>query len=268
MENEENNTINSGQGSPWAVPGAILISGILIAGAVIYGGDSKNNNAMENNGQGNVAVKQQEAITLSEKDLKKVANFQECLNSGKYAARVSENLADGTASGGQGTPWSIVVVEGGAKYPINGALPYAQVKAVLDKALTEAKDGSTKGQSNGALDSVAKVTKDDHVLGNINAPVKIIEFSDPECPFCKRFHITMEEIISNYGKGGQVAWVYRHFPLDSLHPKARKEAEALECAGEQGKFWEYTSKIYEVTPSNNRLDPNQLYKIAIDLGLN
>ena len=268
MENEEKSITNSGQGSPWAVPGAILISGILIAGAVIYGGGTKVGNTAINDDNANVAGQQEEAITLSQKDLKKVANFQACLNSGKYATRVSENLADGIASGGQGTPWSIVVVEGGAKYPINGALSYEQVKAVLDKALAEAKNGSTKGQSNGQLDSVAKVTRDDHILGDINAPVKIIEFSDPECPYCKRFHTTMEQIIAEYGKGGQVAWVYRHFPLDSIHPKSRKEAEAIECAGEQGKFWEYTSKIYEVTPSNNKLDPNQLYKIAIDLGLN
>jgi len=253
--------------NPWILPGAILIAGVLIAGAVIYGGGSEDGGAMINNDNNNV-VQDQLAVTLSDKDLKKVSNFQECLNSGKYADHVSKNLADATATGGRGTPWSVVVVGDGAKYPVNGALPYAQIKVILDKALAEAKDGSTAGQNNGALDSIAEITKDDHILGDINAPVKIVEFSDTECPFCKRFHQTMEQIIDEYGKTGQVAWVYRHFPLDSLHSKARKESEALECAGEQGKFWEYTSSVYKTTPSNNKLDPNQLFKIAIDLGLN
>lgn len=111
---------------------------------------------------------------------------------------------------------------------------------------------------------------DDHVLGNPNAEVVIIEYSDTECPFCKRFHETMVQVMDQYGKSGQVAWVYRHFPLDQLHPKARKEGEALECANELGgneAFWKYTDKIFEVTPANNGLDPAQLPKIAQSVGL-
>lgn len=110
----------------------------------------------------------------------------------------------------------------------------------------------------------------DHVLGNPNADVLIIEYSDTECPFCKRFHETMLQVMDQYGKSGQVAWVYRHFPLDQLHPKARKEAEALECAGELGgnaAFWKYTDKLYEITPANNGLDLAELPKIATMVGL-
>jgi protein-disulfide isomerase len=67
-----------------------------------------------------------------------------------------------------------------------------------------------------------------------------------------------------------VAWVYRNFPLDQLHPKARKEAEALECANELGgndKFWEYTDRLYEITPANNGLEESELPKIAQYVGL-
>ncbi len=80
----------------------------------------------------------------------------------------------------------------------------------------------------------------------------------------------MQEIMSTYGKDGKVAWVYRHFPIDSLHSKARKEAVALECANEQGgndKFWSYADRLYEVTPANNGLDPAELPKIAQFVGL-
>jgi protein-disulfide isomerase len=114
------------------------------------------------------------------------------------------------------------------------------------------------------------ITSKDHIRGNPDAPVKIVEYSDTECPFCKRFHPTMQQVMDEYGGSGQVAWVYRHFPLDSLHKKARKEAEATECAAEQGgndKFWSYLDRLMEVTPANDGLDPAELPKIAQYVGL-
>lgn len=125
-------------------------------------------------------------------------------------------------------------------------------------------------QPSGNLDAMNPITSKDHIRGNPNAPVKIVEYSDTECPFCKRFHPTMKQVMDEYGKSGQVAWVYRHFPLDALHSKARKEAEATECAAEQGgndTFWSYLDRLMEVTPSNNGLDPAELPKIAQYVGL-
>lgn len=106
----------------------------------------------------------------------------------------------------------------------------------------------------------------DHVRGSADARVTLLEYSDLECPFCKTFHPTLKQAIQEYD--GKVRWVYRHFPLDALHPKARKEAEASECANDQGKFWEYIDRLYEVTPSNNGLDAAKLPEIARDVGLN
>ena len=125
-------------------------------------------------------------------------------------------------------------------------------------------------QQTGDLDQMAAISASDHVRGNPDAPVKIVEYSDTACPFCKRFHSTMQEVMNEYGKDGKVAWVYRHFPLDQLHSKARKEAVALECANEQGgndKFWSYADRLYEITPANNGLDPAELPKIAQYVGL-
>lgn len=121
-----------------------------------------------------------------------------------------------------------------------------------------------------ALENMKLVTSDDHIRGNPDAPIKIVEYSDTECPFCKRFHETMKQVMDEYGDTGKVAWVYRHFPLDQLHSKARKEAEALECAGAQGgndAFWKYADRVYEITPSNDRLDPAELPKIAQYIGI-
>ena len=121
----------------------------------------------------------------------------------------------------------------------------------------------------GDPEKVKPVSKTDHLLGDSKAAVTVIEFSDTECPFCKRFHETMQEVMKNYK--GKVAWVYRHFPLDAIHSKARKEAEATECAAELGgnvAFWKYLDRIFEVTPTNNGLDPEELPKIAKYAGLN
>ena len=89
--------------------------------------------------------------------------------------------------------------------------------------------------------------KRDHIRGNPNADIVFVEFSDTECPFCKRFHATMQQILAEFGKSGKVAWVYRQFPIVQLHSKAPKESEALECAAELGgniKFWEYIDRVF------------------------
>ena len=80
----------------------------------------------------------------------------------------------------------------------------------------------------------------------------------------------MQRLIQEYGRNGQVAWIYRHFPLDQIHSKARKEAQATECANELGgntKFWAYVDRLFEVTPSNNNLDLGELPNIAEFVGL-
>lgn len=120
---------------------------------------------------------------------------------------------------------------------------------------------NSQGASTNPKPTVAEeirgIVESDHVRGNPNADIVIVEFSDTECPFCKQYHETMKAIMEEYGSDGKVAWVYRHFPIPSLHPKAPKEAEALECAAEQGgneMFWKYTDRVYELTTSNNSLD--------------
>ncbi|MCR4343033.1 MAG: DsbA family protein [Patescibacteria group bacterium] len=130
--------------------------------------------------------------------------------------------------------------------------------------------GSKTKKETGSNISIRPVSEDDHILGNPDAEIKLVEFSDTECPYCKVFHGTMNQIANEYGKDGKVAWVYRHLPLDSLHSRARKEAEATECARELGgntKFWEYINNLYSVTPSNNNLNPNELPNIAESIGL-
>ena len=126
--------------------------------------------------------------------------------------------------------------------------------------------GNTAG-----LENMNPIEDSDHIRGNPNALVKIVEYSDMECPFCKRFHSTMQQVMDEYGKNGKVAWVYRHFPLDSIHSQARTEAVASECANELGgsdAFWKYADRFFELTPSNNQTNiATVLPQIAREIGL-
>jgi protein-disulfide isomerase len=102
-------------------------------------------------------------------------------------------------------------------------------------------------QAPAAAANVPGVTESDHVRGASNPKVTIIEYSDLECPFCSRFHDTMKEVLDVYGD--DVAWVYRHFPLESIHPNARLAANAVECAAEQGDFfWPLTDLLFVNLP--------------------
>ncbi|MCB9798125.1 thioredoxin domain-containing protein [Candidatus Nomurabacteria bacterium] len=110
------------------------------------------------------------------------------------------------------------------------------------------------------------VGSDDHIRGNKNASITIIEYSDIECPFCNRFHGTMKQVMDNYGD--KVKWVYRHNPLTSLHANAYDASLATECAGKQGKFWELTDYLFDVVQSEQRLTRSNFSDYASAVGLN
>lgn len=117
----------------------------------------------------------------------------------------------------------------------------------------------------------AEINSGDHVLGNPEAPLTLILYTDFECPFCKKFHETIKKVIEEYGKAGKVRIVFRHFPLDQLHKKSRTEAESTECVASIGgneKFWEYTGLLFEITPSNDEMDLSKLPDIAEGIGIN
>lgn len=107
-----------------------------------------------------------------------------------------------------------------------------------------------------------KILESDHVFGDKNAPVVMIEYSDFQCPFCLRFHPTIKQILKEYPD--KVAWVYRHFPLDSIHQHARRAAEASECAAEQGKFFEYADELFN---NQSNLGEDLYTQLASKLGL-
>lgn len=96
------------------------------------------------------------------------------------------------------------------------------------------------------VSAIPQVEDDEHIRGNKNASVFIIEYSDMECPFCARFHPTVQQVLDEYGD--DVAWVYRHFPLDMIHPNARPAAVASECVADiagNDAFWSFLDLLME-----------------------
>lgn len=106
------------------------------------------------------------------------------------------------------------------------------------------------------------IRPDSHMTGNLQASVAVVEFADFECPACGRAEEGVREIRKKYGD--QVRFVFRHYPLERIHPFALKAAEASECAAEQGKFWEAVEKLYG---GQSDLGGPALIRYARELGL-
>lgn len=126
-------------------------------------------------------------------------------------------------------------------------------------------------QDKANLDAINKVKKDEHIRGNIDAPVTIVEYSDLECPFCTKVHATIKAVVAEYD--GDVAWVYRQFPLTNLqqnfHVNAVRAANATECianmAGNEA-FWNFIDGLFEGgKPLSDSLYQSLAQKEGVDM---
>jgi protein-disulfide isomerase len=229
-----NKEVNPNINSQKQIASAIIVAGLIIAGAILL-----------KDGGAPVASKPiSKMIGLNTK------SFDACLASGKFKDKIEASINDGLKAGVTGTPFSFIVKNGKVIDMINGAQPFNKV--------TEQIANARKQDRNPMSVEMRPVNTDDHILGNKDAQIIIVEYSDFECPFCKVFHKTMHEVVE---KNSDIAWVYRHYPIVQLHPNASREAEASECAWEQkgnDGFWKYADKLFEITPSNNGLLESQL----------
>jgi protein-disulfide isomerase len=210
------------------LPGAILLAGILISGTLLYTNMDSDTGAAQGGNEANLFAtdnlkKWGKSVGISNSE------FISCIDSQKYKDEVAKDTSDGTAAGVGGTPSFFV---NGTQ--LVGAQPFESFKVAIDEALT------------GKKGSVVVSTDDDPSLGDPNAPVTIIEFSDFQCPYCRRFwEQTLPQLKSEYIDTGKVRLVYRDYPLSTIHPGALPAAMAAGCANEQGKFWEYHDQIFE-----------------------
>lgn len=103
---------------------------------------------------------------------------------------------------------------------------------------------------------------DDPWKGTQNAPITIIEFADYQCPYCASITPVIDKILQEYD--GEILYVYRDFPLQHIHPHAFHAAEAANCAGDQGKYWEMHDLLYA---NQETLDPENFKQYALELEL-
>src|ERR687889_1504043 len=117
----------------------------------------------------------------------------------------------------------------------------------------------TRRRESGGLDPVG--TRD-HARGPKDAPVTLVKYGDYECPYCGEAHPVLKELQERLGE--QVRFVFRHFPLDSVHPHARRAAQAAEAAASQGRFWEMHDLLYD---NQEDLEEEALRRHAAEVGL-
>jgi len=151
---------------------------------------------------------------------------------------------------------------------IAGAIVFTKIsesppEKTNQKETARANSQENKEKNNGDSGIEVNIGENDHVKGNPEAPITVVEFSDFQCPYCEKFHPSMQQITKEYPE--KVRWVYKHFPLSSIHPHALSTALASECAGEQGKFWEFADKLFE---NSSNLGDGLYKEIASELGLN
>jgi len=233
----------SGAGKSVSVPTAIIIAGALIALAVVFtsSGSSGQDSVTDLQPQDNKRALGEEFYTDVAKDLgvsKK--DFASCLDDKENREKVVEDQEEALASGGRGTPYSIIVSADGTMVPVSGALPYSTIEPIIKQAINGELESSDQ-----IAGTIREVDSDDHVFGDSNGAVALIEYSDLECPFCTRFHPTAQQIAETYPD--DVKWVYRHFPLDSIHAEATPAAIASECVADlagNDAFWTFLERIF------------------------
>ncbi|MCX6816146.1 MAG: DsbA family protein [Candidatus Aenigmarchaeota archaeon] len=137
-------------------------------------------------------------------------------------------------------------------------------KALTTGQIVAQQQAQQQAQQPAAQGRVQVSTNGAPLQGDANAKVTIIEFSDFQCPFCERFYTqTLPQIETDYIKTGKVNLVFRNWPLP-MHEQATPAANAIECAEEQGKFWEYHNKLFE---NQQSLGDVSFKQWAADLGL-
>lgn len=213
-----------------STPIAIVIAGLFIGGGLYFSGGSlgETSTATTNDPILDKAL----AAGVDKED------FSKCYQDGETLSLVEEDIDNAVATGGKGTPWGILIGPGGKKYPIGGALPQQSIEQLIELAKSESALTAADTEDE-TLNSVTPVTAADHIKGDVNAPIKIVEYSDFDCPYCIRFGGTMKAVTKKYS-GTEVAWVYRHFPIEQLHPNAKAISVASECVAKlegNDAFW-------------------------------
>lgn len=205
----------------YLIPLSILAAGAMIASAVVY--------------LGSLGIDSDTKIANSSGLGLDTEEFMSCLESGRYQEKVARSTAEAQDNGGSGTPFFIL--NGQA---INGAQPYSAFKQAIDNALENPEEANPEISTD--LEGYPS-------LGDADAPLTLVEYSDFSCSFCKRYNDqTKQLIIENYVDKGLVYYVRKDF----ITVGVSLAAEAAYCAGEQDTYWEFAELLYRNQSTDSR----------------
>lgn len=255
-----------------SIPGTILIGSVLISLSIlISGGVIKPKGSVTTAGTSANGTSEDSETAQTAADPAKLKSrlvdlagsinidkgkFTSCLDTEKYKDEINKDAKDAEAAGVTGTPGFVIgkpLADGKVDgVLITGAYPFSTFKAVIDKFLVGTSADQIKEEG---VEVGGAFIDDDPILGDANAPLVMIEFSDYECPFCKRhFSQTLPDLDKEYIKTGKLKLVFRDFIAVSGHnPAATTEALAVNCVKELGgdqAYYKYHDLIFSKTTSN------------------
>lgn len=203
--------------------------------------------------------------------------YQACVDSGEKAAIVQQRVQDALTEGFSGTPSFQFVREATAEvFPLVGAQPYEQFSGMVDTLIaggTPQTEAAAQGDGNNEIpfwatvdglkpnaDRPEQTVAGDFYRGNPDAKVVVIEFSDFQCPFCRKHTLeTQPTLDEKFVDTGEVMWVFKHFPL-SIHPQAPAAGAAAECAADQNQFWAMHHLLFQSTDSWSISEPTPVFE--------
>ena len=193
-------------------------------------------------------------LNLSESDI------QACLDSGEQDARVRRDIESARALSFSGTPGVILFdKQTGNAALMRGAYPFEAIAQSIDQMLNnDLSEGDILLESEALgvkleierIESL-EIVEDDHLRGNPDARITLLEYSDVDCPYCAQFHGTAIRLVNQFPE--DLNWVYRHYPLPQLHPTSISKAIVSECAQQLGgdeAFWGVIDSYYAKNLSN------------------
>ncbi len=229
------------------MPRAVIIGAIILAIGIALGLDGRSIPSIGNGAPIESGVQQTEESVMADLVTKAKRlginknDFTACMESDKHLTKISTDEALVMT---QGTPYNIITSKK-ANVALPGALPYENFIELINQ-LTSDEPIDIPDEFISTFDeNELTIRPTDHVRGSVDAPIKIFEYSDIDCPYCKSLHPILVRLVEE--KPETVAWIYRHHPLDNLHPFARMKAEATECVAELSNnpaaFWNFIDEL-------------------------
>lgn len=223
-------------------PLAIVVAGFLIMiGIIISGGINTNSKSGEKTLSEQLGISKQalaECISKTDKNTLGT-NIQNSVEAAMKALPQDQ----------LGTPYSIIIGKNGVKTDIKGNASLENIQKLID----EVKSGTVTDEYKG---EVPAVSENDHIMGNKDAEIVIIEYSDFECPYCKTLHPTLEKLVKE--SNGNIAWVFRHWPI---HQDSFLKVQASECVAKikgNDAFWKYTDLLFGLLKTSTEQAMEQL----------